>query len=108
MGLSVASLAIIAHLEEARLRVLGAAWRPPVIHGNDAQTAMVNVLVSEAVAGGNPRAEALAKNLEIDGIVMGERSMLEGYLSSYVLRLKGSPLVKEATVQKSVVEALQH
>ena len=34
-------------------------------------------------------------------------NMLEGYLSSYVLRLKGSPLVKEATVQKSVVEALQ-
>ncbi|MBK7688956.1 MAG: UTP--glucose-1-phosphate uridylyltransferase [Elusimicrobia bacterium] len=60
---SVASLAIIAHLEEARLRVLGAAWRPPVIHGNDAQTAMVNVLVSEAVAGGNPRAEALAKKI---------------------------------------------
>jgi hypothetical protein len=33
--------------------------------------------------------------------------MLDGYLSSYVLKLKGSPLVKEATVQKSVIEALQ-
>ena len=51
-------------------------------------------------------AEAAGKTLEIDGIVMGERSMLEGYLSSYVLKLKGSPLVKEATVQRSVVEAL--
>jgi hypothetical protein len=44
--------------------------------------------------------------LEIDGIVMGERNMLDGYLSSYVLKLKGSPLIKEATVQKSVIEAL--
>ena len=52
-------------------------------------------------------AEAAVKSLEIDGIVTGERNMLEGYLSSYVLRLKGSPLVKEATVQRSVVEALQ-
>ncbi|MBL0058482.1 MAG: UTP--glucose-1-phosphate uridylyltransferase [Elusimicrobia bacterium] len=60
---SVASLAIIAHLEEVRLRALGAAWRPPVIHGNDAQTALVNVLVAEAVAGGNPRAESLAKKI---------------------------------------------
>lgn len=62
---------------------------------------------AEKGAAAAKQAEALAKNLEIDGIVMGERSMLEGYLSSYVLRLKGSPLVKEATVQKSVVEALQ-
>jgi len=52
-------------------------------------------------------AEAPAKTLEIDGIVTGERSMLEGALSSYVLRLKGSPLVREATVQRSVVETLQ-
>jgi glycogen synthase len=60
---SVASLAIIAHLEESRARVLGTAWRPPVIHGNDAQTAMVNVLVAEAVAGGNARAESLAQKV---------------------------------------------
>jgi hypothetical protein len=52
-------------------------------------------------------AETGVKTLEIDGIVMGERSMLDGYLSSYVLKLKGSPLVKEATVQKSVIEAVQ-
>jgi len=51
-------------------------------------------------------AEAAVKALEIDGIVMGERNMLDGYLSSYVLKLKGSPLIKEATVQKSVIEAL--
>lgn len=62
---------------------------------------------AEKGAAAAKQAETLAKNLEIDGIVMGERSMLEGYLSSYVLKLKGSPLVKEATVQKSVVEALQ-
>lgn len=62
---------------------------------------------AEKGAAAAKQAEAAAKILEIDGIVMGERSMLEGYLSSYVLRLKGSPLVKEATVQKSVVEALQ-
>jgi hypothetical protein len=60
---SVASLAIIARLEEARARVLGPGWRPPVIHGNDAQTAMVNVLVSEAVIGGNARVEALARKI---------------------------------------------
>ena len=51
--------------------------------------------------------DANAKTLEIDGLVLGERSMLEGYLSSYVLKLKGSPLFKEATVQKSAVEVLQ-
>ncbi len=62
---------------------------------------------AEKSAAAAKQAEAAAKTLEIDGIVTGERSMLEGYLSSYVLRLKGSPLVKEATVQKSVVEALQ-
>jgi len=62
---------------------------------------------AEKGAAAAKQAEAAAKTLEIDGIVTGERSMLEGYLSSYVLRLKGSPLVKEATVQKSVVEALQ-
>jgi Tfp pilus assembly PilM family ATPase len=62
---------------------------------------------AEKGAAAAKQAEAAAKTLEIDGIVMGERSMLEGYLSSYVLKLKGSPLVKEATVQRSVVEALQ-
>jgi Tfp pilus assembly PilM family ATPase len=51
--------------------------------------------------------EVSAKTLEIDGLVLGERSMLEGYLSSYVLKLKGSPLFKEATVQKNTVEVLQ-
>ncbi|MGE5855474.1 MAG: hypothetical protein ACM34C_02830, partial [Syntrophaceae bacterium] len=51
-------------------------------------------------------AEGPVHALEIDGIVMGERNMLDGYLSSYVLKLKGSPLIKEATVQKSVIEAL--
>jgi len=57
----------------------------------------------------NPQAkpgEVGARTLEIDGLVLGERSMLEGYLSSYVLKLKGSPLFKEATVQKSVVEVI--
>ena len=62
---------------------------------------------AEKGAAAAKQADALAKTLEIDGIVMGERNMLEGYLSTYVLKLKGSPLVKEATVQKSVVEALQ-
>jgi len=57
----------------------------------------------------NPAAkpgEAGIKTLEIDGLVLGERSMLEGYLSSYVLKLKGSPLFKETTVQKSAAEVL--
>ena len=66
----------------------------------------------ESVAETMDKAEELKRQAdrlpyEIDGIVMGERNMLEGYLSTYVLKLKGSPLVKEATVQKSVVEALQ-
>jgi Tfp pilus assembly PilM family ATPase len=50
--------------------------------------------------------EISARTLEIDGLVLGERSMLEGYLSSYVLKLKGSPLFKETTVQRSVVEVI--
>jgi hypothetical protein len=51
-------------------------------------------------------AEPVARILEIEGLVLGERSMLEGYLSSYVLKLKGSPLFKETTVQRSVVEVI--
>ncbi|HTZ39776.1 MAG TPA: pilus assembly protein PilM [Syntrophales bacterium] len=50
--------------------------------------------------------EVGVKTLEIDGLVLGERSMLEGYLSSYVLKLKGSPLFKDTTVQRSTVEML--
>jgi Tfp pilus assembly PilM family ATPase len=58
----------------------------------------------------NPTAkptEPVARILEIEGLVLGERSMLEGYLSSYVLKLKGSPLFKDATVHRSVVEIFQ-
>ncbi|OPY09552.1 MAG: hypothetical protein A4E67_00804 [Syntrophaceae bacterium PtaB.Bin038] len=62
---------------------------------------------AEKGAAASKQAETAPKTLEIDGFVTGERSMLEGTLSSYVLRLKGSPLVKEASVQKSVVEVLQ-
>jgi hypothetical protein len=75
----------------------------------------IRFLKLKAILGGkapekaNPAAkpgEAGAKTLEIEGLVLGERSMLEGYLSSYVLKLKGSPLFKETTVQKSVAEVL--
>ncbi len=66
-------------------------------------------LGAKAAEKANPPAkpgEISARTLEIDGLVLGERSMLEGYLSSYVLKLKGSPLFKETTVQRSVVEVL--
>jgi len=75
--------------------------------GRPEQKAAAGAKAAEKGSPAAKPAEAGMKTLEIDGIVMGERSMLDGYLSSYVLKLKGSPLVKEATVQKSVIEALQ-
>jgi hypothetical protein len=75
--------------------------------GRPEQKAAATAKAAEKGSPAAKPAETGVKTLEIDGIVMGERSMLDGYLSSYVLKLKGSPLVKEATVQKSVIEALQ-
>jgi hypothetical protein len=75
--------------------------------GRPEQKAAAGAKAAEKGSPAAKPAEAGVKTLEIDGIVTGERSMLDGYLSSYVLKLKGSPLVKEATVQKSVIEALQ-
>ena len=74
--------------------------------GRPEQKAAAPAKAAEKGAAPAKPAEAGVKALEIDGIVMGERNMLDGYLSSYVLKLKGSPLIKEATVQKSVIEAL--
>jgi hypothetical protein len=58
-----------------------------------------------------PRKEGEAgrtsRHLEIEGIVLGERSRLESLLSSYVLKLQSSPLFKETRVQNSNVEAYQ-
>ena len=75
--------------------------------GRPEQRAAAGTKAAEKGSPAAKPAEAGVKTLEIDGIVLGERNMLDGYLSSYVLKLKGSPLVKEATVQKSVIEALQ-
>jgi hypothetical protein len=74
--------------------------------GRPEQKAAAGAKAAEKGAAPAKPAEGAAHTLEIDGIVMGERNMLDGYLSSYVLKLKGSPLIKEATVQKSVIEAL--
>jgi hypothetical protein len=63
----VATLAIIGRLEENRQKTLGAQWRPPVVHGNDAQTAMAIVLLAEIAKGGNPRAAELVKSVPFLG-----------------------------------------
>ncbi|HMZ27886.1 MAG TPA: glycogen/starch synthase, partial [Elusimicrobiota bacterium] len=63
----VATLAIIGRLEENHQKTLGAQWRPPVVHGNDAQTAMAIVLLAEIAKGGNPRAAELVKSVPFLG-----------------------------------------
>ena len=60
--------------------------------------------------GGTPAKEPVkeserVRNLEVEGIVLGERSKLESLLSSYVLKLQSSPLFRETKVQKTNVES---
>ncbi len=45
------------------------------------------------------------RNVEVEGIVLGDRAKLESLLSSYVLKLQSSPLFKETKVQKTSVES---
>ena len=60
--------------------------------------------------GGTPAKEPVkeserVRNLEVEGIVLGERGKLESLLSSYVLKLQSSPLFRETKVQKTNVES---
>jgi len=60
--------------------------------------------------GGTPAKEPVkeserVRNLEVEGIVLGERGKLETLLSSYVLKLQSSPLFKETKVQKTTGES---
>ncbi|HOD35313.1 MAG TPA: pilus assembly protein PilM [Syntrophales bacterium] len=45
------------------------------------------------------------RNVEVEGIVLGDRAKLESLLSSYVLKLQSSPLFKDTKVQKTSVES---
>ncbi len=56
---------------------------------------------------GEKEALRTSRNLEIEGIVIGERSKLESLLSSYVLKLQTSPLFKETKVQNTKIENYQ-
>ena len=60
--------------------------------------------------GGTPAKEPVkeserVRNLEVEGIVLGDRGKLESLLSSYVLKLQSSPLFRETKVQKTNVES---
>lgn len=56
---------------------------------------------------GEKEAVRTSRNLEIEGIVIGERGKLESLLSSYVLKLQTSPIFKETKVQNTKIENYQ-
>ncbi|HBO85311.1 MAG: hypothetical protein A2073_08010 [Deltaproteobacteria bacterium GWC2_42_11] len=59
--------------------------------------------VKKEQAAGIPAKET-AENVLIDGIVLGERNMLESDLYSYIMKLESSPIFSGINVQKSNLE----
>lgn len=53
-----------------------------------------------APAKGTPQKEA-GESVVIEGVVLGERSALDGLLAQYVMKLENSPILRNVTVQKS-------
>ena len=47
-----------------------------------------------------PQKEA-GESVIIEGVVLGERSALDGLLAQYVMKLENSPMLRNVTVQKS-------
>jgi hypothetical protein len=48
-----------------------------------------------------PRVEEVT----VEGLILGERQLLETSLASYVMALEGSPLFRQVSIQKNAVEA---
>jgi type IV pilus assembly protein PilM len=53
-------------------------------------------------------AKAVEETVEIEGLVTGERSILETTLAGYAMALKNSPMFKEIVVQKNIIEQLRN
>ena len=47
-------------------------------------------------------------SVEIEGLVTGERSILETTLAGYAMALKNSPMFKQIVVQKNTIEQLKN
>lgn len=53
-------------------------------------------------------APAIEESVEIEGLITGERSILETTLAGYAMALKSSPLFKQVVVQKNAIEPLKN
>ena len=52
--------------------------------------------------------QSIEESVEIEGLVTGERSILETTLAGYAMALKNSPMFKQIVVQKNTIEQLKN
>jgi hypothetical protein len=68
---------------------------------------LINFKIAPPAGNVNPAPDTAAqgKNQEvaIEGVIFGERDMLESLLAQYVMKLENSPMFREVKIKKSVV-----
>lgn len=92
-------------------RYLGAAAIGEISSVTPANIKLINFKVAAPAAATNPAADKAApeknQDVVIEGVIFGERDMLESLLAQYIMRLENSPMFREVKIKKSVVNSFR-
>ena len=81
-----------------------AALTPASIRFTDLKISLGPVQTGDASKQARDAPKARVEEVTVEGLILGERPLLETSLASYVMALEASPLFRQVTIQKNTVE----
>jgi hypothetical protein len=67
---------------------------------------LINIRINTSTGSGQDKVESKEKiedTVMIEGVVLGDRNILDSLLAQYVMKLENSPMLKQVTLQKNTM-----